>query len=315
MKALQIPLQELLDETIESSGIRLYMLRLDQLHPVTGGNKLFKLKYYLQEAIEKGKKTLLTFGGAFSNHIAATALKANENGFLSIGIIRGEEVENPLLKLAKENGMQLHFVSRELYRDKNKLLAFANEKFGDDPYIIPEGGAGEQGIKGCTEILDSISIPFDTICCACGTGTTLTGIAMSLKDEEKALGFQVLKGENYLKMQIADHYKSMQITDQYRSYRFTDNLQMGNWDVNEDFHFGGYAKATKELMDFIEAFRIKHNILLDHVYNGKMMFGIYEMLRRGEFKKGETIIALNTGGLPLHHGDTKDTEDHRESSI
>lgn len=198
------PLQQIIEPFLDEKEIRFFVLRTDLNHPEISGNKLYKLKYNLIAAREQKKETILTFGGAFSNHIAATAAAGKEYGFKTIGIIRGEEssMNNPTLSLAKTNGMHLHFVSRELYRDKATLLAYTEATFGKDIYIVPEGGSNTEGVKGCMKITSSISIPFDIICCACGTGATLSGIILSLKEGQKALGFQVLKAENYIHQEV-----------------------------------------------------------------------------------------------------------------
>jgi 1-aminocyclopropane-1-carboxylate deaminase len=263
----------------------LYVLRLDLNHPHISGNKLYKLHYNLAELKKQGKDTLLTFGGAFSNHIAATAAAGKENNIRTIGIIRGDELPelNPTLQFAKECGMELHFVARELYRDKEKLNAFVSEKF-PDAYVVPEGGANTPGVAGCKEILKDLEISPDVICCACGTGTTLAGVILSLRDHQQAIGIQVLKAENYIATEIERwliHFMS--------SHK--------NLIVSEEYHFGGYAKTNAELDDFILNFEKEYSIPLDHVYTGKMMYGIMDLLQKNKFKKGQTVIAIHTGGL------------------
>lgn len=282
MQPFNIPLQEIHDARIENSGIQLFVLRTDLNHPDISGNKLFKLKYNLLEARKRGYNSLLTFGGAYSNHIAATAAAGKEHNFKTIGIIRGEKVENPTLSLAEKNGMELHFVSRDLYRDKEALYAFA--KTLGDHFIIPEGGANEMGVKGCMEIISSVEVPFDTVCCACGTGTTLSGIILSIKPEQKALGFQVLKAENYIEKEVG------------RWLEYFNNIS-SNWKVSEEYHFGGYAKQDSVLQDFILDFEQKQGIPLDAVYTGKMMFGIYDLIKKGCFPHGEKLVAVHSGGL------------------
>jgi len=282
------PLQAIINDITQEYGVNLYMLRIDLNHPTISGNKLYKLKYNLFEAQKIKKETLLTFGGAYSNHIAATAAAGKEFNFKTIGIIRGEELAdlNPTLKLAKENGMHLHFVFRELYRDKNKLSEYVSEQFkNENYYLIPEGGSNELGVLGCKEIVNSISIDFDTICCACGTGATFAGIAMSLKGEQKAIGFQVLKAEGYIKNEVENWHTKFNYSNP------------SHWEINEDFHFGGYAKTSPELISFVSDFEKKTNIPLEPIYTGKMMYGLFELIKQNYFKKGETIIALHTGGL------------------
>lgn len=285
-----IPLQPINDDITQKHNINLFVLRTDLIHPTISGNKLFKLKYNLQEAIRLQQKTILTFGGAFSNHIAATAFAGKEYNFNTIGIIRGETHNelNPTLKFAIECGMQLHYVSRKMYQNKNKLYEYVNTQFEDrNFYMIPEGGSNELGVKGCKEIADLITVDFEYITVACGTGTTLAGIIRSLKENQKAIGFQILKADEYIKNEVE---KWMQGNN--------DN----NWNINENYHFGGYAKIKKELIEFIDWFQQTNNIPLDYIYTGKMMFGVYDLIKKGFFKQGETIVAIHTGGLQGNKG-------------
>ncbi|HEX8517377.1 MAG TPA: pyridoxal-phosphate dependent enzyme [Bacteroidia bacterium] len=293
-----IPLQRITDGITGKSGVELHVLRADLNHPHISGNKMFKLKYNLEEAGRQQKSTILTFGGAFSNHIAAVAAAGKEHGLKTIGIIRGEQVSvlNPTLRFAKEQGMELHFVSREIYRLKDDIDFFTKSLFSyplnlqlSDCYIIPEGGANVLGIKGCMEIRDHIHVPFEVICCACGTGTTFTGIVLSLQGKEKALGFQVLKGKQYI------HHEVNNWLDKFQN-------SIGIWDINEDYHFGGYAKYNESLLAFMAWFKKEHGIELDFVYTGKMMFGLYDLLEKGYFREGERIIAVHTGGLQGNGG-------------
>lgn len=281
-----IPLQPITDSITVAKGIKLYMLRTDMNHPHISGNKLYKLKYNLEAACRVNKGCLLTFGGAYSNHIAAVAAAGKTYGFKTIGIIRGEEhaVLNPTLQFAKDQGMQLEYVSRDLYRQKEMLLNYVNKKYGESVFIIPEGGSNELGVLGCQEITKHIPIHFDHICCACGTGTTLTGIVLSLKEVQKALGIQVLKASDYIQQEVK---RQLQAAGQQKT----------NWCVWDNYHFDGYAKIKTELLTFIEQFENKHRIPLDPVYTGKMMFGLYDLIQQDHFKKGETIVAVHTGGF------------------
>lgn len=287
-----IPLQKIKSDFITNKGVELFVYRLDLNHPHISGNKLYKLKYNLEEAKKQGKKTILTFGGAFSNHIAATAAAGKEYGFDTIGIIRGEEVSelNPTLTFAKECGMQLYFVSRALYQNKEELNKYIEQHFSSQNYYsIPEGGSNELGIKGCKEITEDIPIDFDYVCCACGTGSTITGIILSLNENQKAIGFQVLKGEKYIQAEV----------QKWLNHFDAENK---NWEINEDFHFGGYAKLKPELLNFMLQFEKENAIPLDYIYTGKMMFGIMELIKAGKFKKGDKIIAIHTGGLQGNKG-------------
>lgn len=302
------PVQEVNDPNLKDSGIRLLIKRDDLIHEHISGNKWRKLKYNLREAAEQNHHTLLTFGGAYSNHIAATAFAAEKAGFSSIGIIRGEDdVANPTLKFARESGMQLHFVSREDYRKMTRVGGCRGKPlqpnqavgaYGDTPaldgleekfgrfFLIPEGGANGLGVRGCAEILPEVDEDFDVVCCAAGTGTTLAGLALTLKENQKLLGFPALKGGDFLK-------------DEVERLIHESNLKHGtlNLELINDYHFGGYAKMKPELLDFINGFQERTGIPLDPIYTGKMMFGIYDMISNGRFENGTTILAIHTGGL------------------
>jgi len=247
------------------------------------GNKLRKLKYNLREAKKKKKDTLLTFGGAFSNHIAAVAFAGKENGFKTIGIIRGEELDlkhlNATLIFAKSCGMKFKFVSRDSYRNKASK-PFVNQlknEFGDF-FLIPEGGTNQLAVKGCEEILDDVKEAFDYVCCPVGTGGTISGLINSSSPNQKIIGFSALKGD----------FLSAEIT------KFTAKT---NWELISDYHFGGYAKINDELIQFINQFKVLHKVPLDPIYTGKMMFGIYDLIEKKYFKKGSKILAIHTGGL------------------
>ncbi len=268
----------------ESTGVQLFVKREDAIHQFVSGNKYRKLKYNLVEAKTFGFKTLLTFGGAFSNHIAAVAFVGQLFDFKTIGIIRGDELNsvennNETLQFAKKCGMQFKFISREAYRDKttsnfNKKL---NIEFGDF-YLIPEGGTNTLAIKGCEEILNKTDGDFDYICCAVGTGGTISGLINCSKPSQQVLGFPALKGD-FLQQDISKF------------------AMKTNWELKTDYHFGGYAKINAELVTFINQFKKEHNLPLDPVYTGKMMFGIMDLIKNGYFPKGSKILAIHTGGL------------------
>ena len=268
----------------EERGVQLYLKREDLIHPFVSGNKYRKLKYNLIEAKDNGFKTLLTFGGAFSNHIAAVASAGSELGFKTIGVIRGEELvdkisANTTLSFAKQSGMDFKFVTRDVYRNKTSESFINNLKaeFGDF-YLIPEGGTNALAIKGCTEMLGGEDFKFDYICTAVGTGGTISGLINCSKPSQQVFGFPALKGD-FLKQDIS---------------KFVTHT---NWKLITDYHFGGYAKINKELISFINEFKIVYKIPLDPVYTGKMMFGIFDLIEKGFFKKGTKILAIHTGGL------------------
>jgi len=269
---------------LENTNITLFIKREDQIHPYVSGNKFRKLKYNLLQAKKENKKTLLTFGGAFSNHILAVAAAGKEIGLKTIGIIRGEELadkiaENPTLQKAQEFGMVFEFVSRETYRDKDSegLVIQLKEKFGDF-YLLPEGGTNELAIQGCEEILTLQDADFDYICCAIGTGGTISGIINCSKPSQQVLGFPALKGD-FLKEDIC---------------KFVENA---NWELITDYHFGGYGKVTKELIVFINEFYHKYKIPLDPIYTGKMVFGVIGLIEKKWFPDNSKILLIHTGGL------------------
>ncbi|WP_445719828.1 1-aminocyclopropane-1-carboxylate deaminase/D-cysteine desulfhydrase [Flavobacterium sp.] len=266
-------------------GIELYMKRDDLLHPIISGNKFRKLKYNLEEAKRFGFTTLLTFGGAFSNHILAVAGAGAEYGFTTIGVIRGEELEskineNPTLLKAQELGMQFYFVSRTAYRDKESLSFIANlQKIFGSFYLLPEGGTNELAIKGCEEILTNEDKQFFThIVSAVGTGGTFSGIINSSNEKQQLIGFSSLKGAF--------------LSDVIRNF-----VVKTNWDINDDYHFGGYGKVTDELIEFLNSFYNQTTIPLDPVYTGKMVFGVLDKIRNGYFPENSKILMIHTGGL------------------
>jgi 1-aminocyclopropane-1-carboxylate deaminase len=270
--------------SLDFADVSLFIKREDLLHPFISGNKYRKLKYNIEAAKQQNFGTLLTFGGAFSNHICAVAAAGKTYGFETIGIIRGEEVasqipQNPTLQFAVENGMRLQFVSREAYRNKNEpgFLEKLQQQFGAF-YLIPEGGTNGLAVKGCQEILTDEDSDFDFICCSVGTGGTISGLINSAKSCQQVLGFPALKGD-FLKLEIS---------------KFAANR---NWELITDYHFGGYAKVTRELIAFINDFHKKTGVLLDPIYTGKMIFGVMDLIRQDYFPKGAKILAIHTGGL------------------
>jgi len=274
---------------IKSNVVQLYIKREDQIHPYISGNKYRKLKYNIIEAKQTGCDTLLTFGGAFSNHIASVAAAGNLFGLKTIAVIRGEELEskihqNPTLHFCKSQGMNFNFVSRELYRNKNDIEYLKQLKaiYGN-VYIIPEGGTNFLGVKGCEEILNNNDIDFDYICCPVGTGGTISGIIQSSYSHQFILGFSSLKG-NFL-------------TKDIRKF-----VQKKNWAITSEYHFGGYARVKEPLIQFINAFKREQNILLDPIYTGKMMYGIFDLIEKGYFKTNSKILAIHTGGLQSIEG-------------
>lgn len=269
---------------IKNSSVKVFIRREDLIHPFISGNKYRKLKYNLLQAKKENQTTLLTFGGAFSNHIAATAFAGKENGFKTIGIIRGEELypkidENPTLKFAKQCGMEFVFVSREEYRlkDTQEFIDKLKNHLGSF-YIIPEGGTNYLAVKGCEEIISKEDSIYDFICCAIGTGGTISGIINSALDNQKVLGFPSLKGD-FLQKDIS---------------KFASR---NNWDLILDYHFGGYGKVSEELILFINQFYKEHKVPLDPIYNGKMVFGVIDLIDKKYFPENTKILLIHTGGI------------------
>jgi len=294
-----IPLQEIEETALKKKNIRLYLLREDLIHPEISGNKWRKLKYNIEEAKRIGSKQLLTYGGTYSNHIAATAAAGKEFGVATIGVIRGDEVLpiNDTLQLAKENGMQLKFIPRSVYKTQKYDAAFLKEleqEYGKF-YRIPEGGSNELAVKGCAEIMKNVTIDYDVVCCACGTGGTIAGIIASEDKNTKILGFPALKGGDFLKEDITG------LLNNYAT-KFNIEIENKNWDLITDYHFGGYAKVSSELIDFVKLFKEKHEVLLDLIYTGKMLYGLFDQIKNTSNFDNKTIVVLHTGGLQGNKG-------------
>ncbi len=284
------PLQELQDSLFDAHQLKVFVKRFDLMHPHVSGNKIFKLKHNIAECKAQNKDNILTFGGAYSNHIIATAAIGKEHGIKTIGIIRGEETIplNNVLTFAIECGMELHYITRERYRikDTEAFISSLTKQHGDF-YLIPEGGANIHGIKGCMEMSNEIEIPFDYIALACGTGTTLAGISLSLNDNQKAIGIPVLKGAEFMQQSITNMRN-----------QFSDQLGVKeNFALHFDYHFGGYAKTNDALNGFIQDFIRNHFIPIEYVYTGKLFYAVFDLIKQGYFPKGSTLVVLHTGGL------------------
>jgi len=277
----EIPTQKI---QLSTNKVSVFIRREDLIHPFISGNKFRKLKYNLLQAKSENEETLLTFGGAFSNHIAATAFAGKEHGFKTIGIIRGDELRdkiqvNPTLKFAQECGMQFKFITREAYRHKTEaeFIADLKQEFGNF-YLVPEGGTNEFAIKGCEEILTDEDTQFDYVCCSIGTGGTISGLINSILPHQKVLGFPALKGD-FLQNEIR---------------KFARNE---NWELITDYHFGGYGKVKPELITFINSFYVENKIPLDPIYTGKMVFGVIDLIEKNYFPENSKILLIHTGGL------------------
>lgn len=234
-----------------------------QNHPFISGNKWWKLKYNIEQARKENHHTLLTFGGAYSNHIYATAAAAKEHGFKSIGIIRGEEVDNPTLRFAKSQGMKLEFISREQYKRKDEM------KF-PGVYVIPEGGTNQYAIEGCAEWgRKLLGIEFDQLYIPVGTGGTMTGLLKGIDGKREVIGVPVLKNYDF------------------------------DFRILKDYHHGGYAKVSEELMDFCDGMRAEYSIVLEPTYTGKSFYAVFDLIRKSLIKKGTTVLLIHTGGLQV----------------
>ncbi len=286
------PLMRLSDPLFAQRGIELWVKRDDLLHPVISGNKWRKLKYILNDALVHDVNTLVSMGGPWSNHLHALAFAGNALGLKTVAYIRGEEpsVYSPTLSDIQNWGMELRFVSRSEYR---RLRTHHNP--GSLPgltkaqYWIPEGGSGKLALSGVAEILDEIVIDYDVLCLPCGTGTTMAGLVASSPVSAQVLGIAALKGAGFLYDEVA------------RLLPGEDSVQ---WQINLDYHFGGFAKSTATLRNFIERFESDQGIELDPVYTGKMMYALYDLIERGYFDDGQRIIVLHTGGLQGKRGST-----------
>jgi len=288
-----LPLKKSINQKVtytpqDGEPIQLWIKREDLLHPDISGNKYRKLRYNVERAATLGYDTLLTFGGAFSNHIAAAAAAGKELGFKTIGVIRGDELEkmenvwteNPTLAFARSQGMRFKFVSRSDYRlkESDDFIQNLKHEFGDF-YLVPQGGTNEWAVKGCEEILSDEDDTFDFITCAMGTGGTISGIINAAKNHQKVLGFPALK-DDFLGEEILKYVNKTE-----------------NWELIKDYHFGGFAKINEELVRFINDFKNQTGVALDPIYTGKMLFGIVDLIQKNYFPKEARILAIHTGGL------------------
>ncbi len=268
---------------LPEKGVQMDVLRLDNIHPVISGNKWFKLQYYLADALHKGYPSLLTFGGAWSNHIVATACATEKAGMKSIGIIRGEQpaTYSQSLQTAVRHGMQLVFVPREQYALLKQHPLSLQEQY-PDAVIVPEGGEGEKGIRGASEILQLVNTEkYSHIICALGTGTMALGLAMAA-GQQQVITIPVLKG--------FEHWKENKAS-------VTGNNLLNKLTIINGYHFGGYAKKNSQLLDFMNSFYRQTGIPSDFVYTGKMFFAAMDLISRDFFPPGSSILAIHSGGL------------------
>ena len=278
---------------LEQKQIELWIKRDDLIHPVISGNKWRKLKYILDHALAIGSHTIISMGGAYSNHLHALAFAGNQLGLKTIGYIRGEKPQNlsPTLQDIQNWGMELRFISRADYRElrhykkHNELPAHIINKQQDGQYWLPEGGATELALFGVGELVSEIDGAYDVICVPCGTGTTLAGIVGSVPEHCIVHGFSALKGAGFL------------VKDVEKLLSEFGNNKNTNWTIQLEYHFGGFAKRNNELLLFIDDFAEQHGIELEPVYTGKMFYGLFDLIQQDFFKPGQRIIAIHTGGL------------------
>ena len=279
------PVIQLHDEVLESHEVDLFIKRDDLIHPDVSGNKWRKLKYNLLAAKESGVQKIITMGGAYSNHIYSIAAACQKLGLEVLGLIRGDQNElNATLEFAASCGMQIKFILRDQYRQIREHPESVLKNYPDYSFI-PEGGTNQLALKGVHEMVNEVSGFFDCWVVSCGTGGTMAGMVTALRGESHIIGFPALKGAGFLNNDIKKLIQQSQ-SDLY-----------DNWELNLDFHFGGYAKISDQLIGFIRKFEQSQRILLDPVYTGKMIFGLYDCIQKGIFPKGSKIIAIHTGGL------------------
>ncbi|KUJ54994.1 1-aminocyclopropane-1-carboxylate deaminase/D-cysteine desulfhydrase [Chryseobacterium aquaticum] len=274
-----VPIQEILVK----KNIRLFIKREDLVHPEISGNKYWKLFFNINNYLERNPRNplIITFGGAFSNHISAVSALGKLSEIPTLGIIRGEELEknwthNPTLVFAKRNGMSLKFVTREEYRHKEKLTEFLQEEF-PDALIIPEGGTNKNAVQGIKMMMNDDTKDFDYLCTAVGTGGTVAGISEFCEENQKVMGFKVVEDAS-LENRISE------LTSK-RNFHLIDAA------------FGGYGKINDDNVRFINDFKAKYNIPLEPIYTGKMMQKVFEMIDENYFPEGSKILCFHTGGL------------------
>lgn len=279
------PIVKLSDPLFEKNDVELSMLRLDKIHPIVSGNKIFKLLYFLQEAEKSADRSIVTFGGAYSNHLAATAFACKELKIKSVGIVRGEKpkVLSATLLFCLQNEMKLEFISRSSYSKKNEdfFLKDLQNRY-NDPVVIPEGGFSVKGMKGASLIAEYFNDKnFTHVCLPVGTATTFAGLVNGNKTKTEILGFSVLKNFNDLEKRFDE--LDVRVNKKYS--------------LIGDYHFGGYAKRTHELISFMQNFHEQYKIALDFVYTAKMMFGVFDLVHKNYFPAGSKILCIHTGGL------------------
>ncbi len=286
---------QLLHPACAANNVEVFIKRLDLLHPTVNGNKWYKLRYNVERAIASEHKTLVTFGGAWSNHIHATAAAGKLAGLKTIGVIRGEEPQqySNTLRFAQEQGMQLEFVSRLDYEERatEEFKAWLHDRFGAF-HLVPEGGSNYYGVNGCMEILSGDDLQnFDIAACACGTGATLAGMLLSAQSNLQFIGFSALKGGDFLTDEVVKHIEYF-LMDRSLAEEFRDQFT-----IDSRYHFGGYGKWNDELIAFIHSIENEYSLPLDQVYTAKALYGLLKRIESGEIESGSRVLFIHTGGL------------------
>ena len=279
-------IDKLVSTLYKKHAVSVSVARLDKIHPEISGNKLFKLHYFIEECQQSEHKTMLTFGGAYSNHLAATAALCREKKIKCIGIVRGETAVNlsHTLSACRENGMLLHFISREEYKNLSNIAehSYLQEIYGNCT-VVPEGGYSQKGAEGASLIMDLVKDSgYTHVCTATGTATTLAGLLLNKRQQQKIISVPVIKNMTDIHERL--HYLS-------------PGIKINDAEIFAGYHFGGYAKYTDELIKFMNEFYTEHGVPTDFVYTGKFMYAIIDKIKKGYFEKGSNILLLHTGGL------------------
>ena len=288
MKLKQVPIERFDHSILTQHSVQVDVKRDDLIHPIVSGNKLYKLHYNLEAFASGGYKTLVTFGGAYSNHLHALAYVGNELDVPAVGIIRGEQLLplNPTLKDCVGWGMVLEPVSRSVYRQKEQATEIKDILSAyHKPYLVPEGGGNALGVKGASLMLDSVNQEnYDYIVLASGTGATVAGVIHASLSSVKVIGVATLKGASWMAQEVRDHLLSM-------------NCHKTNWKINCDYHFGGYGKKNTELNEFVNKIATESGLLIEPIYTGKALYALLDLVSQGEIEKGSRVLFIHTGGL------------------
>ncbi len=293
MKINQVPIEPFNHPLLLQHDVSIFIKRDDLLHSVVSGNKLYKLMLNLEQFKREDKKTLITFGGAYSNHLHATAFMGRRLGIQTVAIVRGEQLVplNPTLKDCTDWGMIIEPVSRGLYRQKHQAPEIQSiiDKY-PSPYVVPEGGANRLGVLGAAKMLDDVDQEsLDIVVVACGTGVTMAGLISGCEPHVRVIGFPALKAEKWM-------------GDEVRGWLGVITCANNNWALQHGFHFGGYGKTKPDLLEFMGDMEAGYNLLLDPIYTGKAFYGLLKMIENGEIARGSNVLFIHSGGLQGRRG-------------